>query len=636
MDAIVIRRHLRSLSRFCGIEHAMLPNVLRRGAAYQLALTVSSEERCARMGHSGNDPSYWRHYRNRTSTVDFQGRRHGIKEDDVEMMSSMFLDTGNGQPPPVRVSEEGMAEVYQDPDVLALLTEQSEIADELVLQYGSLREARYLDPDRWKTYSKLRTRHSYMLGQLAQKKFNDEYKAHFKAAQGVATDPTQHPTPDVGPSEVDLLLDDQDTAVADDAPATEQELKEEAEATSALLELSASLDLVDIEETDENSADVPAPVCRETRTNGWFGFSETAMHSLVDEVATHLYEQSPDATWESLADYFVVAFNHLHRADRFFPGQEPLPGTFDCRFCGLPLHSVENGTRNAQTHAWTCEGERLAQRSLDELRANDATAVSVCPILSISRIKRHNGALVSCWAKMTDPEVFAVHMLNKHRTTTHYQCFNHDPVVTTDQVTDFRIHAVKVHHAPTAILKLYTPNGKLSTQELVYFCSFCQVWILRTEQLEHDHISNHMGDAVEIIAARGVVGLWVNMRWAYPGFCPFCIYDTELYCAARLRSFASPESLVCHIEGHLMKLSETTPCPATTSTPEGLPQCPESKSLTQAELAVHLRDSHGFNIDLSKEEYSDRIEMKKADDRQKSKRAKTTGRSPLAEIDVNQ
>ncbi|KAG6354360.1 hypothetical protein INS49_004377 [Diaporthe citri] len=621
MDSTMIRVHLRSLSRFCGLEHAILPSVLRRGAAYQLALAVSSEERCARMGHSGDDPSYWRYYRNRTSTVDFQARRHGIEERDVEMMSSMFLDKGYGRPPPVRVSVEGMSEVYRDPELLALLAEQSAFADGLILQHGSLEAARTIDPDGWKTYQQLRNRHSNKLNYLSQKKFDAEYKAYWETRGCVDSDAAQQPIPKVGRSEVDLLLDDQDAMVVDAAAPSEEEIREEAEARDALSELAASLDAIEVDDGLDVVQETPAAGAPSSAgSTGWFGTREVARYSLVDEVAKHLYEQPQDATWESLADYFVTAFNHLHSADRFFPGQEPLPGTFDCRFCGLYLHSAPGGIRNAQKHAWNCEAERLARHVLDQLRAGDATALSVCPMLCVS--VKDDTTLVSCKSKSQTSQTFSQHLAKKHCTSTHFACLNHTPVVATDSIADMRIHAVAAHHAPTSILASNTPKGELS--------------IPRTEELEHVHIGSHMGDAVEIVAARGMTGLWMNMRWVHPCFCPFCLYDLTLDYAARLRSLAQPHTLLGHIKMHLNKLSGTMPCPASTSTLEGLPQCPESKSLTSAEMAIHLRSAHGFDIEVSGEDDLDDVQPKRnGDDQPKNKRAKTGSRSPLSEMDGN-
>jgi hypothetical protein len=73
-----VAKQFEDIGRHCGLEHKMLPGVLRRGSAYTLALKVSPEERCARMGHSDKDTAYWDAYRNTTYTVDFQAVRRGL------------------------------------------------------------------------------------------------------------------------------------------------------------------------------------------------------------------------------------------------------------------------------------------------------------------------------------------------------------------------------------------------------------------------------------------------------------------------------------------------------------------------------------------------------------------------------
>jgi hypothetical protein len=123
----------------------MLANVLRRGSAYLLATHVSTEGRCARMGHTETDGVYWRYYRNKTSTVDFQALRHGIPEKEVAVMSSVFLNVDDSRPPE-KVSNEGMAEILRDTELIAITTEGSELSEELLEKYGSLKDALAEDP----------------------------------------------------------------------------------------------------------------------------------------------------------------------------------------------------------------------------------------------------------------------------------------------------------------------------------------------------------------------------------------------------------------------------------------------------------------------------------------------------------
>lgn len=90
--------------------------------------------------------------------------------------------------------------------------------------------------------------------------------------------------------------------------------------------------------------------------------------SLVDDVPTHLYDQPPGgATRGELSTIFVDTFNHMHPGDRFYPNQEPLPGTYQCRFCGLDfITAIPDGIK-AAAHSQLCEAERWAQAVPDRL-----------------------------------------------------------------------------------------------------------------------------------------------------------------------------------------------------------------------------------------------------------------------------
>ena len=69
--------------------------------------------------------------------------------------------------------------------------------------------------------------------------------------------------------------------------------------------------------------------------------------TVVDRIPAALCAENMDAT--QLADLLVTSFNHLHPIDAFYPGQEPLPGTYEGRFCGQPLVDIE-----ASEHARQC------------------------------------------------------------------------------------------------------------------------------------------------------------------------------------------------------------------------------------------------------------------------------------------
>lgn len=579
----------------------MLPNVLRRGSAYLLALTVTKEERSARMGHNENSASYWSSYRNTTSTVDFQGLRQEVEQENVAGMSSVFLDVGN-EPLPDRVSEEGMAEIRRDPELLAILAEQSELTDELVLKHGTLDSARAEDPDRHQFYMQLRNKYSVILSRLQEKKFKEEYKAYWEARKRGGKDSrkaaVEPAAPVVERGEDDILLVEQELEVPDnDIPIDPQLLAQEAEAADAASSLAAELD------AGEAAGDFTDAVQQEDggaqggSSSGGRSFAvrEVARHSLVDHVPAYLYDQPQGTTWSELSAVFVTAFNHLHPADKFFPNEEPFPGTYECRFCGLEFYSQER----VHWHSQVCEGERLAQDTLDRLVAGDAGAVGTCPLM---HLRKDGVTLYQCWFKLRGTwRPFRDHINSYHReqdgSEDRYICRNHGaPPLAFGSLQDFRMHLVTAHNAHTSLLKYKRPAGGLAVEELVFFCPFCQVWISRADQLEETHLSTHLNDAVAVITARGLSGSYVSMIWAHPAFCPFCVYDSELSVVTRLHQFANATYFLKHVSGHLKDMKGTITCPAAVSTPEGLPQCPSSESLDAPALAAHLREAHNLNV----------------------------------------
>lgn len=654
-------QHLHRLSRFCGLEHAMLPKVLRRGSAYMLALTVDKEERCARMGHTDTNTAYWSSYRNTTSTVDFQGLRHGVEQQNVALMSSTFLDMGNGGPqdrPPNRVSAEGMANVRKDARLLELLVEQSAVADELLLQYGSLENARVLDPDRHADYKLLRKKYSTRESNLVEREYKIEYRAFWEARKHSGPDEPQQqqdpPPTTPAPAltdEIERLLDELDQEPTDSIdPVDSQAEAESAEALSALVssldEGEAAGDFLDgVQGDDEDCGGQQEPDASSSPSSRSFSPRQTARHSVVDELAVHLYgPPSETTTWNSLSAYFVTAFNHLHESDRFYPSQEPFPGTWSCRFCGYHLAEIkeekiggEFPSKRPHIHTDRCEGERLAQDVLEKLEKRDTGALSTaCPLPKLD--KTGGTALTTCSSQLEDCSDFWKHVNRQHHGHARLHCLAHGAPLFFSNWPDFRMHVVVAHSMPASILKYKRLNGNFDVKELIFFCPFCQVWIPRSSELEEDHLATHFDDAVDTITTLGLTGTWRLARWAHPAFCPFCLYDATLSATVRFHQFPEPRFLLSHMSTHLKKQEDPVRmlCPATALTPEGLPQCSNLAFFNSpSEMADHLREAHDLHVEApTTSGESDDVQPQKGS--RKRKKTATTSRNPLQETDANQ
>lgn len=466
--------HLHTLSRFCGLQHSMLPSVLRRGSAYILAhkTTVSLEERCTRMGHS--HAMYWAQYRNTTSTTDVQALRHNIDPENVAMMSSIFLNTGNTNVvPPTQVSADAMAQVYQNPELNAFLAESSDVADQLVIKYGSVRDAQHLNPDGFEKYAVLRRRYHSKLQVLKEKQFRIEYKRFWETLGA-------HPIGDAADSQplpagdhIDRLLDEQeaeDNSQIDSAQFEEQKADtrdalaafvtdlDEAEAAQKEAGGDPDYQLDDVEPTDKQQQHGHPGKAR-------YDFRQPARRSLVDQVPRYLYDQPSNSTWNTLSAYFVDVFNCFHGADQFYPGHEPFPGTWNCRFCGEhfadlsdPLASnrksiKREGRETPQRHALHCEAKYLVQSVMDHLQERDAHGSNTtCPLL-----RDKDGTLAVCSWSVKQGSILNHHMRTHHciKSRGGFCCFNHgsaDPVVFSS-IVDFKAHMVVAHGAPFKVMQ---------------------------------------------------------------------------------------------------------------------------------------------------------------------------------------
>jgi hypothetical protein len=178
MTATHFRRELAMLSRYCGLEYKLLPGCLRRTGAYVLALHASPEERCARMGHSDADKTYFKAYRNTTSTIDFQAMRLGVPAEAVENMSSITLN--RLQEPPTSVSAAGQLAVSQDPELVSNLQQQCDLTDQIVTKYGNFDAVHPSDSHLVSELTRLKSRYTTQEAYLMRKKFEAEWKAHFE------------------------------------------------------------------------------------------------------------------------------------------------------------------------------------------------------------------------------------------------------------------------------------------------------------------------------------------------------------------------------------------------------------------------------------------------------------------------
>lgn len=507
-------------------------------------------------------------------------------------MSSVFLNTDD--PPPSCVSDEGMTDILNDPDLVAISVEQSDLLDELLTQHGSMESAQTQSPARHGRYQTLRKKHAEKLRNLEAQRYKSEYKAWWAAKEG-RSEHSEPETP-VSGTRVDQLLvesQDQDDQVSKSAVPIDPRLLEEAEAEASAAAASLAKGLDDVDENGNDPADSMETVQEAVGSHEKLSISskkprkfvksdeDVPRYTLIDSLPVLLYERAGHFSWAKISAVCTTVFNHLHSPGRFYPNQEPLPGTWACRFCGLSFLGDELPKGNPpEYHSYVCEGER--RKDAEYARINSPiVADQICPLGNCSYKLRN----------ITDVKFIShVRSEKKHYSNDpepEFLCSNHDAPLVFHSPNDLRVHSIMTHSAPRDIL----PRG--SWHSLLYFCPFCQVFISRLDMLEEVHVQAHVnaGDAAATITQHGLCGSTRSMILVHPGFCIFCVHDTHLSVLTRFRVFSRTEPLLQHVADHVMEITDAISCPAVGSTPEGLPQCDEFGA---AEMGAHLEEKHGI------------------------------------------
>lgn len=142
------------------------------------------------------------------------------------------------------------------------------------------------------------------------------------------------------------------------------------------------------------------------------------------------------------------------------------------------------------------------------------------------------------------------------------------------------------------------------------------------------HLASHVQDLVHSVTTVGLNGCWHSQQWLHPAFCPFCLYDVETNRVDRYKTL-NKLSYTRHLATHLQE-EGLRPCPITAATPEGLPQCLDTRTFDSVQLAKHLIEAHDMSDVCVPQEKQNGPPPKK------QKRSTTTDRAPLADRDANQ
>lgn len=242
-----------------------------------------------------------------------------------------------------------------------------------------------------------------------------------------------------------------------------------------------------------------------------------------------------------LAALLQQQFSTAYPPDRFYPGEEPLPGTYTCRFCDVDLLEI----KHPANHAHSCARiDAVKSTAIEYDRLFPYTVAC-----DFKKVRKVNGSyeLYDCGLTFTDRRGFGDHV------RTHITGNNMS--VRDDSGT----HQLTCFHGTCALLP---DNGRQRSASIIFssreerlvhlreqhrlvptvsldptFCEFCYVWVLPFEVSEHAR--RHLEEAANHIANIGYTGVVGSGRQLVPRFCVFCYHNVDLDPCDRLNTFCA-------------------------------------------------------------------------------------------------
>jgi hypothetical protein len=277
------------------------------------------------MGQNDRDSVYYAHYRNEDLTNDFQAIVHGVDAENLLIIGSITLN--RKEDTPRYPSDAGVLAALQDPELRELLEEKSNEYDKIIQTYGSVSKAQVADPSLFKRYSLATQRAGTCRARLLTNKFREEYRSFFQG-DVVAN---------VHEKDILDLYVPLDPALGG-APVPPSKVLSASEASQLDPEMQVAADHVFGNASPQPLSSNPRD---EQRTL-------VMMVTSVDKAAAALCGAGCDIQDPELMDIMVQCYSSVHASDTFFPGTEPLPGTYVCRFCGILLDG------HPGAHAFIC------------------------------------------------------------------------------------------------------------------------------------------------------------------------------------------------------------------------------------------------------------------------------------------
>lgn len=651
-----VQSEIRRLRFACGFQQRLTGYAWRRGAAYILDKNASEESRRFLMGHK-SDSKVFSSYMSKVTDVDLQALFRGKEQHDLRRMMSISLNRKVDAP--TRISDAGYTDVLADLALTALEREFSTIQAAICSEHSSVIAAsRAYDP-RFEEYRSLFDRRRNLKTSLIQKKFREEYTAFF-AQVGCTMEPAPAASGSGGQNFFSTMTYSRRSS-SSASNLTNDILHEPLLFTSESVPMISgdSLCLSELDyfesaaDTVEDSDEIALPAESNTQTllegegddgeNNSDLADQTAatlqltvptsrLHRLPNKSLTRHYQRGSSRYYigsnhcvdlyealtgcgneSRLMQKAIECFSITYRIDTFYPGQEPLPGTYSCPVCYAKLQQ-EHGKYDPKlgnspwVHIFNCTKNVLLETAKDEIRtrcpfnqpcqfqklvaAGSVTALQTCGHIADSWTGLHNHLTnhlkIAGHSHVTDGTSQRVWYclfkgcardLSPRRTARIADATppRNDPRFSSPE--ELHSHLAARHNI------IYKQNEIPN----IMFCQYCETWLGPFDD-PVAHIISHEIDAARLVEESGYEAPTAK-RLLRPDLCIFCYHDHDIPLHKRIAPNAFG-ARVDHFRVHLSKISDksSTKCPAY---PE---MCNCDTLFSKAHLVTHLNKTHGITI----------------------------------------
>jgi len=309
----------------------------------------------------------------------------------------------------------------------------------------------------------------------------------------------------------------------------------------------------------------------------------------------------------ALSNLMVEIFSAAHKSGKFIPGEEPLSGTYTCRFSGADLSTDQHASEAAHS----AHAKVLNQAAKEAFEQHLLPLDLPCSYYAQGPLKLTNPKLCGFNSFKTRRDqirhVFT-HTLVLHQRyyaagnipRGEWHCYYDGCAILTTPTTGttkvilstssiFASEKDYVHHV------YYEHRLSPLSLESISWCGICERFI-EWEQFgtgKDDHFATHWREVWILVEDHGYCGQFDNGRRTIPSFCPFCLHNENLSPANRISATMNQvtrSSSTDHVAAHIDDLDSFSislcPCFPTT--------CRYQQEMLPRELASHLSSIHGI------------------------------------------